>query len=336
MADQPEQPPLPPNAQPLQITLPHKPTASLSCTFNPGTTQHLIVFLNGLGLPQSHWWPAITHFLSVQPSSPHPSLLTYDRYGQGLTTSPDPQDKDSTKPPGHRHDIISVVNDLNTLLTLISEEHHNNPLSSTPLIFVANSVGCPIARYYAQNYPGTVAALLLLDSYMTDTNFVDLYPDPDAPGYDKGKLPGGITTKDIRAAREGMGKLFRPDVVNKEGFWRGNITSLLPHPYSPKLVASPPVNNKDGIGPFLTVVGHDWDVFAEESLRMKGMTREVAMEYTNPAWGRYNEGLLGITEAARGKRMIAERAGHFVQRDRPDLVAEEVRGLFEKITELEM
>ncbi|RVD83941.1 uncharacterized protein DFL_005712 [Arthrobotrys flagrans] len=316
-----DQPPLPPGAESLSVVLPHKPSASLSCTSIKGTANILIVFLNGLGLPQSHWWPCITQFLSLD--HVHPSILTYDRYGQGLTTDPDPQDDggQSSLPPGHRHDIVSITKDLHVLIEIIST-NHQLPLSETPLIFVANSIGCPLARYYSQTYPSTVAGLILLDSYMTDTNFIDLYPDPDALGFDEHSLPDGITIENIRAAREGMGKLFHPRVTNKEGFWRGNITLLLPHSYEPKLLGWR--QDDGGKGPYLTVVGHDWDVFAEESLRMKGMTKAVAMAYTNPAWGLYNEGLVRITSEERGRRLIAARAGHFIQQGRPDLVAEQV------------
>ncbi|KAK6337352.1 hypothetical protein TWF730_002754 [Orbilia blumenaviensis] len=325
MSDLP-QPPLPPGAEPLSVVLPHKPSASLSCTLMKGTTNILVVFLNGLGLPQSHWWPCITRFLSQNKT--HPSILTYDRYGQGLTTDTDPQDEiEPNLPPGCRHDIISIVKDLHVLIERISADN-KRPLLETPLIFVANSIGCPLARYYCQAYPATVAGLVLLDSYMTDTNFIDLYPDPDAPGFDEHSLPDGVTIKDIRAAREGMGKLFHPSVTNKEGFWRGNITSLLPHSYEPKLLGWKQENG--GPGPYVTVVGHDWDVFAEESLRMKGMTRAVAMAYTNPAWGRYNEGLVKITTGRKGRRLIASDSGHFIQYMRPDLVAE----LMEEIVRL--
>ncbi|KAF3928726.1 hypothetical protein AA313_de0206858 [Arthrobotrys entomopaga] len=157
---------------------------------------------------------------------------------------------------------------------------------------------------------------------MTDTTFIDIYPNPDDPSFDERNLPDGITVEDIRAAREGMGKLFHPTVVNKEGFWRGSITDVLPHSYEPKLLAP----GEGNAGPYVTIVGHDWDVFAEESLRMKGMTRLVAMKYTNVAWGKYNEGLLKITNEERVKGVvIAKGAGHFVQKDRPDLIAEEVR-----------
>ncbi|KAK6515084.1 hypothetical protein TWF506_007433 [Arthrobotrys conoides] len=318
MADLPPSPP--PGAETLSVVLPHKPSASLSCTFIKGSTNIFIVFLNGLGLPQSHWWPCTTQFLSLAHVRPY--ILTYDRYGQGLTTDPDPQDGgQSPLPPGHRHDIISVTKDLHTLIHTISITHRI-PLSETPLIFVANSIGCPLARYYSHVYPATVAGLVLLDSYMTDTNFIDLYPDPDAPDFDEHSLPDGITVEDIRAAREGMGKLFHPSVTNKEGFWRGNITLLLPHSFEPRLFGWK--EEDGGSGPHVTVVGHDWDVFAEESLRMKGMTKAVAMAYTNPAWGSYNEGLVKITNKGRGRRLIANGAGHFIQQGRPDLVAEEL------------
>ncbi|KAK6355948.1 hypothetical protein TWF718_000325 [Orbilia javanica] len=320
--------PLPPGAEPLPVVLPHKPSASLSCTFIKGTTNILVVFLNGLGLPQSHWWPCITQFLSLDHT--HPSILTYDRYGQGLTTDTDPQDEgQSPLPPGHRHDIVSVTKDLHILIDTISTKHQI-PLAETPLVLVANSIGCPLARYYSQTYPATVAGLILLDSYMTDTNFIDLYPDPDAPGFDKHTLPDGITVENIRAAREGMGKLFHPSVTNKEGFWRGNITTLLPHSYEPKLLAW---RQGDKSGPYVTVVGHDWDVFAEESLRMKGMTKAVAMAYTNPAWGLYNEGLVKITGEDRRQRLIAAGAGHFIQQGRPDLVAQQLERMVISVTE---
>ncbi|EGX44964.1 hypothetical protein AOL_s00173g65 [Orbilia oligospora ATCC 24927] len=328
MSDLP--PTLPPGAETLSIVLPHKPSASLSCTFIKGTTNILIVFLNGLGLPQSHWWPCITQLLSLDPI--HPSILTYDRYGQGLTADPDPQDGgQSPLPPGHRHDLISVTKDLRILIDTISKTQQIL-LSETPLIFVANSIGCPLARCYSQTYPATVAGLVLLDSYMTDTNFIDLYPDPDAPNFDQHSLLDGITVEDIRSAREGMGKLFHPSVTNKEGFWRGNITFLLPHSFEPKLLGWKE-ENIGGKGPYVTVVGHDWDVFAEESLRMKGMTKAVAMAYTNPAWGLYNEGLLKITNEERGRRLIASRAGHFIQQGRPDLVAEEVQKVVVSVAE---
>ncbi|KAK6530114.1 hypothetical protein TWF694_003485 [Orbilia ellipsospora] len=316
-------PPLPPQAQPLSITLPHKPTASLSCAFVKGTTPTLIVHLNGLGLPQSHWWPSVTNYLTTFPSS-HPSFLTYDRYGQGTTTSPDPQDEsDQNKhlPPGHRHDITSVVSDLHALIQHVALNYHQYELSKTVIVLVANSIGCAVARYYAQQYPRTVSGLILLDSYMSDTTFIDIYPDPDGPSFNESELPEGVTVEDIRAAREGMGKLFHPTVVNKEGFWRGSVTDVLPHSYEPKLLAPGEGDER----PYVTVVGHDWDIFAEESLRMKGMTRLVAMNYTNVAWGKYNEGLLKITSEERAKGVvIAKGAGHFVQQYRPDLVAEEV------------
>ncbi|EWC48481.1 hypothetical protein DRE_07757 [Drechslerella stenobrocha 248] len=327
-------PPRPPTAIPLSIALPHKPSAALSCTLVPATAPThnttLVIFLNGLGLPQAAWWPTITR-LGAQTS--HPPLLTYDRYGQGMTTDKDPQDSDDNPNPlGQRHDLVSVVHDLHALVSAVASHASFPPLcpdAPLKLVFVANSVGCPIARHYAATYPGTVAALLLLDSYMTDTDFISLYPDPDAPGFDEGLLPAGITAADLRIARTEMGRLFHPRVLNAEGFWRGNMSAILPRADLPRLLAHGP----GGPGPYVTVVGHDWETFAEDGLRTLGIAKAVTMEYTNPSWGSYNEGLLKVTDQARAKGMIADGAGHFVQKDRPDVVAVELDRLLKLVQE---
>src|ERR1700730_15480085 len=81
------------------ITLSSKPTAKLSYSFIPATgsnaNQPLIVFLNGLGLPASSWIPTIT---SLATMTPHPPMLSYDRYGQGLSTDRDPLDARAEDP----------------------------------------------------------------------------------------------------------------------------------------------------------------------------------------------------------------------------------------------
>jgi hypothetical protein len=59
----------------------------------------------------------------------------------------------------------------------------------------------------------------------------------------------------------------------------------------------------------------------------KGMGTPLAItqNYTNPYWHQYNEGLAKITDSDRSKGPIqAEKCGHFIQRDDPDLVVGEV------------
>src|SRR5277367_5001121 len=86
-----------------------KPSAQLCYTFVSGLRpsasmpSRLIVFLNGLGLPQSSWFPVIAG-LTESLQNQRPPLLTYDRFGQGTSPDPDPSDAAAVDPL-HRHDL---------------------------------------------------------------------------------------------------------------------------------------------------------------------------------------------------------------------------------------
>ncbi|KAL3454996.1 alpha/beta-hydrolase [Aspergillus heterothallicus] len=314
------------------IALTTKPSAKIAYTFHPATSTTtpptLLVFLNGLGLPQASWFATIAK-LQESSSSPLPALLTYDRYGQGATTDRDPSDE-AAEDPTHGHDCLTVIKDLRQLITQIASDKLGIPESDIDrvrLILVANSIGGALSRLYAQEYPGTVAGLLLLDSVLANSDFVSIFPDPDAPGFDEATLPEGITADALRAGREGMKRVFHPSVGSKEGLSRKNLAQLLPHSDSPVLVGP------DGKNPYVTVVGHDFEAFAKESARM-GRGEELTRVYVNPFWHTYNEGLVKIAgdEQGRGKGPIqAPGAGHFVQKDNPDFVAGEIFEILGKV-----
>jgi pimeloyl-ACP methyl ester carboxylesterase len=82
-------------ASPAFLTIPSKPDAPISYTFFPGSdgnrNKQLIIFINGLGLPAASWNAGISLLRSELKS--YPPILTFDRFGQGLTTSRDPLDK---------------------------------------------------------------------------------------------------------------------------------------------------------------------------------------------------------------------------------------------------
>jgi len=316
---------LPASTRHLSITLPDKPSASLSATLVPNSeSKYLVVFINGLGLPQSCWWPVITLSLKHK-QSPPPSFLTYDRFGQGTTIDTDPSDVG--KEVGHGHDIADVVYDLHSLLEEVALKELSKNTKDLTIIFVANSIGVSVARYYAQVYSGSISAFLLLDSTLANSDFVSIFPDPDAPDFDEKSLLGNLTREDIVAARKSTAAIFHPSVPNKEGFSRRNLGEYLPLSGGPRL-AGP-----NGQAPYITVVGHDFEQFADETLRMPGMKREVTILYTNPFWQKYNEDMLDITEKDRGKGPIRpERSGHFIQKDRPDFVAQELLELLENLS----
>ncbi|OTA69552.1 alpha/beta-hydrolase [Hypoxylon sp. EC38] len=327
------------------IHLPHKPGTPLSYRLLPGqgplSTTHLIVFLNGLIVPQTGWQPTIDRIQRWAENghrSNYPSLLTYDRYGQG-ESGRDPADEQHNG----SHDIHEVISDLHALVqeiwkTKTMEDSHDQQQQQkgeqtahqeTPqLIFIANSIGCVIARLYASTYPGVVEALLLLDSNIANSDQVSLFPDPDVPDFDPAILPDDVTVADLRRTRAAYASHFHPSAPNPEHLHRRDIASLLPHSDRPKLRGS-----DDGKGPWITVVGHDWEAFAEEGSRgSMNVPKSLTNAFVNPAWGRYNEGLTRLTDADRARGpVIATGCGHFIQKDDPDLVALLTEELLSKV-----
>lgn len=347
-----------PDAEVSSLALDNKPGARLHYTYYPASKPHgghpnpfsqtLIVFLNGLMMPRSSWDPAMRSFLEkrIVGRLPYPALLSYDRYGQG-DSDPDPDDQQP--PPSHGHDAISAVKALKQFTLQIWREHLdvNKPTHYPCLIFVCNSIGCALARLFAQCYPGTVSGLLFLDSIMANSDYQDLWPDPDAPDFNSHTLPEGVTQDEVRATREKYRRMFHPDVPSQEGLSRRNLPQLLPYADAPKL------EGYLGRGPYLTVVGHDWETFAEQSctylslskstLGLQRLTRQIdegtmqtpkilTMTYANPAWRRYNEGLCRITDEGKAIGPItAVRCGHFIQQDDPRFVSDEMVSLLDRV-----
>src|SRR6478735_12132955 len=170
------------------IRLETKPSAQLSYSFTASTATKptnpaLIVFVNGLGAPQAGWIATMNKLKELSPQG-LPAMLTFDRFGQGQTTDRDPKDEGAAEPT-HAHDCMAVVRDIRQLITQILKERLSidNP-DSTKLLLIGNSIGCALTRLYAAEYPGTVAGALLLDSVLTDTDFVSVFPNPDSEGFD--------------------------------------------------------------------------------------------------------------------------------------------------------
>ena len=124
--------------------LPSKPDAPVAYELLEGDVAStlLVVFLNGLGLPQTVWKPAIDLFLQQSTLSPKPWLLTYDRYGQGASAR-DPRESLPGKEPGYAHTLDDVTDDLQELIQTVS------PDRSSRIVFVNNSIGAHVARRYA-------------------------------------------------------------------------------------------------------------------------------------------------------------------------------------------
>lgn len=266
-------------ASPSFLTIPSKPDAPISCTLFSGTTDqhsaHLIVFVNGLGLPASSWLAGIS--LLQSEVKPCPPILTYDRFGQGLTTARDPLDKIKGS-----HDFLDVTNDLHEIIVTVATsklglERNDVEGGRLPLLLVGASIGGPIVRLYTQNHPGLVASAIILDSNIVNANYSDIWPDPDAPDFDpKSVIAEDCPTVELyKEARDKLAAMFDLKVKNAESLDRTTGPSLLPDADGPKLVGT------GGVGPLLSVVGHDPVTFADGSLEKMGTPKSLSMKFTN-------------------------------------------------------
>jgi pimeloyl-ACP methyl ester carboxylesterase len=253
-----------------KVVLPHKPGASIAISsyappapLSGALSNTLVVLLTGLGMPRTSYLPAAAKLIETrtQASKPMPPILTYDRYGQLMGESdPDPSDAPGTP---YGHDMTATVNDLHELLKLEVPNFFgaDAKVEQIRLILTGNSIGTAIARLYATAYPGTVDALLLLDPMIANTDFVSVYPDPDAADFDQAALEkNGLTLEQLRAAREVTRKMFHPTSPNGEKLDRRNAAALLPDADKPKLP-----NGPSGQPPVLVVAGHDVETFAMQS-----------------------------------------------------------------------
>lgn len=246
------------------LSLPLKPGAMIHYSFvhsnSAAVKPQLVIFLNGLMTDKASWLATMAGLIRSRKVIGFPYLLAYDRYGQGLTENHDPQDRGREE--GHGHDVADAAKDLHQIIIQITEGKTTTSLENLQLVFVANSIGCAIARLYAQMYPGTVTALLLLDSMMANSNF-DFWPNPDSEGFREDDLPEDVSLDVLRQQRAKFLSIFSPQITNREGLSRRNLAKLLPESDEPKLVGP------DGKGPWITVVGHDFETFAQESLRVR-------------------------------------------------------------------
>ncbi|KAG0647159.1 hypothetical protein D0Z07_7114 [Hyphodiscus hymeniophilus] len=318
-------------ASPAFLKIPSKPDAPISATFFEGSdvkdSSRLIVFVNGLGLPASSWTAGISLLQSSVKSIP--PILTFDRYGQGLTTSRDPLDKIKGS-----HDFLDVTNDLHEIILTIAESKLGLAQSvvesgKLQLLLIGASIGGPIVRLYIQNHPGLVAGAIILDSNIVNANYSDIWPDPDAPGFDPKIVIADDcpSTEKYKEARNKLAMMFDLNVKNAEGLDRSTGPSLLPDSDSPKLIGS------GGSGPFLSIVGHDPITFADGSLEKMGTPKSLSMKFTNAYWAKYNKSLTEITDENKCDGVtIATRCGHFIQIDDPSFVEKEVMKMLEKLS----
>ncbi|KAI0434905.1 hypothetical protein F5Y09DRAFT_337297 [Xylaria sp. FL1042] len=78
--------------------------------------------------------------------------------------------------------------------------------------------------------------------------------------------------------------------------------------------------------------GHELEQFSKEEWEMMKVPIGMAEMYTQPMWTKHNEGLSRLTDPDRSKGpLIAPKCGHFIQKDNPPFVAEQLGDLIKKV-----
>ncbi|KIJ37425.1 hypothetical protein M422DRAFT_69358 [Sphaerobolus stellatus SS14] len=266
--------------------------------YTPRSTQRgqtpltLVVFVNGLRTLAADWDGIATELHSNHSLY----LLTFDRWNSG--------ESDELPSTRSTNDMTTAAEDLSLLLAGVASEHKID-LNETRLILVGSSIGCCIARIFVTSFHkpalGSIHGIILLDSYISNTDFVSLFPPPKAG-----------EPSELKKTREIITKLFHPSVPNPEGLDRSNAPTLLPYADKPKLPGSPD----------LIVVAHDPEYNVEEMVEKLGIDKDYYLEYVQSAWDEYNKGLEMLSNSSRF--LIAENSAHFIYKDRPDLVVHEI------------
>lgn len=256
----------------------------------------LIVLVNGLRTVMQAWDDVATSI-----SDSNVPVLCYDRWNN-CESDPPPASREA------RNDIWTCAEDLQILLTKATSEHQ----LPERVILVGSSVGCSIIRLCLQRFQEIstrTTAVVFLDSYMSDTDFVSLFPPP------ADDEPPALTK-----TREVMAQKFHPALPNPEGLSLENARELLSEADTPRL--------REGIE--VVVVGHDPEHTARSMEETLGTEPELFLKYVQSAWDSWNDGLGRLS--TRSKYLMAENSGHFIYRDRPDLVTGLVLNLLEDKT----
>jgi pimeloyl-ACP methyl ester carboxylesterase len=260
----------------------------LFCT---GTGAPTIVLEAGLGDFSVQAWSTVQPKLSLETR-----VCSYDRAGMGWSDpSPEPFLPDQT------------VADLHAVLSAARER--------PPFVLVGQSYGALLARHYTSHYPAEVAGLVLLDG-THEEQMTRMPPDPpwlplavsalrvvNWLGVDRvASGSGADTIAAIAVARntrpESMGSVidFFPLLASVLAQVRRDATDFGDLPLV--VIVKGTVNPDPGQTP-------------EEAQRAQDVWIELQREVA--------------ARSTRGELLVAERSGHHVQWDRPDLVIAKVR-----------
>lgn len=265
----------------------------------------LVVFINGLLTAMEDWARVGDEITSGDSSL---AALSFDRWNCGQS--------DSLPERRQHNDISSAADDTACLVRQVCSRHQI-PIARLRLILVCSSIGCSVARLFIQRYSRPVhdntksfviSGVLLLDPYMSNTDFTSLFP-PETLG----------EPEPLTRTRKIITSIFHPSVGNREGLDRSTAQELLPQAAQPKFPGNPE----------LLVVGHDASHTANDMVEKIGIDKACFLEYVQSAWEIHNKAL--TTLSSNGTLVTADGSGHFINRDRPELVVQQILDMYREV-----
>jgi pimeloyl-ACP methyl ester carboxylesterase len=285
-------------------------------------SHHLHIHSTGEGRPAvvfesggASW--SLDWFLVQSEAAKFTSACSYDRAGFGWSESgPNPRTSEQ------------IVMELHTLLTRAKIEK--------PIILVGASFGGHVVRLFAQKYPEEVAGVILLDARheSIDSKMPPAWKKLEASG--KGMFQFMRLASRVGALKlmgKWMGEKALPSIAKKlppdiraaylevgfqPRYFQSNLDELGAIAESDKqLSAAGSLGNIP-----LVVIRHGIpDLFA-------GMPVEQAKQ-AEEVWQELQQELARLS--SNGQLMVAEKSGHGIQIDQPDLVVDAIRQMVETV-----
>lgn len=254
-----------------------------------GSGSPVVVLESGLGATRTEWG------LVMPALAEHTRVVAYDRAGTG-GSDPDP----------HRRDLGRLADDLRHLLDHLGEQTY---------VLAGHSLGGPIIRWYAAAHPDRVAGLVLIDQAAED---LDHY-------YKRSTTLMGVGMYSVMSGLASLGVKVVPKEIRR-------LMALFP-PEMARVALAEMTRPSE-----LRASRAEMSALAEGFARLRDAPGELPDVPVTAITGTvrrsrmeqrlYAEFLAShrrvVDAMPQGRHVLAERSGHMVPQDQPELVIEEI------------
>lgn len=263
----------------------------INCT---GEGSPTVVLDNGLSFGSSHWG------IVPQEIEKFTRVCTFDRAGIGWSeASP------------HGRGVNQISEELHDLLEKAGERK--------PFVLSGHSIGGLYVQNYANQYPEEVAGVLLIDSSHAEQSLRILgqAPPPIIARLIKVLAPIGVVRLGLGVRADGMPQMSEEGTAMRSSTKHLYATAdeILAVQENFRILRENPLRLGDKP---LIVLTRDLSVkpnYSEEDIRANEIWKELQADLAS--------------RSSNGKQIVAEKAGHFIYADEPELVLDAIRRLVE-------